>query len=78
VLGAAEIEEIAVPLHADSVEEWSSRVAALAGPLANMLRAMSDDAAAELRGRFERAAEPYLTDTGLDFPGVALLATVRR
>jgi SAM-dependent methyltransferase len=78
VLGDAEIEEVLVPLHAGSIEEWSSRVGALAGPLANMLRAMPDEVAAELRGRFERVARPYLTDAGLEFPGVALLATVRR
>jgi hypothetical protein len=42
------------------------------------VRAMPGDTAAELRGRFERAARPYLTDAGLEFPGVALLATVRR
>ena len=78
VLGGDEIEEVPVPLHADSIEEWSSRVGALAGPLANLLRAMPDEAAAELRGRFEQAAQPYLTDPGLEFPGVALLATIRR
>jgi SAM-dependent methyltransferase len=78
VLGEAEIEEVPVPLHAGSIDEWSSRVAALAGPLANLLRAMPDEAAAQLRGRFDRAARPYLTDTGVAFPGVALLATVRR
>ena len=76
VLGEAEIQEVPVPLHADSIEEWSSRVGALAGPLANLLQAMPDEAAAELRGRFEQAARPYLTDTGLEFPGVALLAKI--
>jgi SAM-dependent methyltransferase len=78
VLGGAEIEEVPVPLHADSVEEWSSRVGDLAGPLANLLRAMEPEAAAELRRRFEQAAQPYLTDAGLTFPGVALLASGRR
>ena len=50
---------------------------ALAGPLATLLAAMPDQAAALLRERFEKAAQPYVTDTGLDFPGVALLATIR-
>jgi SAM-dependent methyltransferase len=78
VLGAgAAIEEVDVPLHADSVEEWSSRVGALAGPLATLLAAMPDQAAALLRERFEQAAQPYVTDTGLEFPGVGLLATIR-
>jgi SAM-dependent methyltransferase len=78
VLGGADVEEVAVPLHADSIEEWSSRVGDLAGPLANMLRAMPDAAAAELQRRFEQAAQPYLGDSGVTFPGVALLAAGRR
>src|SRR3954451_7492737 len=60
VLGGAEVDEVAVPLHADSVEEWSSRVGDLAGPLATMLRAMDPETAAELQRRFEQAAQPYL------------------
>src|SRR5204863_5608571 len=78
VLGEADIEDVSVPLHADSIEEWSSRVLALAGPLANLVAAMQPDAARELQDRLEQAAQPYLTDAGLAFPGVALLATVRR
>jgi len=78
VLGGAEVEEVPVPLHADSVEEWSSRVGDLAGPLAAMLHAMDPETAAELQRRFEQAAQPYLTDAGLTFPGVALLASGRR
>jgi hypothetical protein len=78
VLGGAAVEEVPVPLHADSVEDWSSRVGDLAGPLAAMLHAMDPETAAELQRRFEQAAQPYLTDAGLTFPGVALLASGRR
>ena len=76
VLGVTAVEEVEVPLYAGSIAEWSSRVTALAGPLAGVLRAMPEAAAAELRGRFEQAARPYVTDAGVAFPGVALLATV--
>jgi hypothetical protein len=75
LLGGAAVEEVPVPLHADSVDEWAARVGDLAGPLSNMLRALQPDAAEELHARFERAAQPYVTDAGLVFPGVALLAT---
>lgn len=78
VVGDAEIEAVQVPLVAESGEEWSARVGALAGPLAAMLNAMPPEAAAELRGRFERGAAPYVRDGRLEFPGVALLATISR
>jgi SAM-dependent methyltransferase len=72
------VTEVAVPLHADSFDQWWTRTSALAGPLANMLGALPDVAAAELRGRLIEAARDYETPTGLDFPGVSLIASARR
>ena len=61
-----------------SFEEWWTRTLSLAGPLTTMLASLPDDAVA----RFERAAEssrvPYETPSGLEFPGVSLLASGRR
>lgn len=72
------VEEVEVPLHAPSFEEWWRRTLALAGPLAAMVGGLPEDAQARLRERLQEGAQPYLTETGLEFPGVVLLATARR
>jgi SAM-dependent methyltransferase len=77
-LSEVAVNEVMVPLRADSIQEWSSRVAALAGPLAKMLAALPADTAHALRGRLDEAAQPYVTPSGLEFPGVALVASARR
>jgi SAM-dependent methyltransferase len=72
------VSELPVPLRAGSFEEWWTRTSALAGPLAKMLASLPDDAAQALRARVREATVPYETPTGLEFPGVTLLASGRR
>ena len=72
------VDELSTPLRADSFDDWWSRTSALAGPVANLLAALPDDAASELRNRLLGAVQPYETPAGLEFPGVNLLATGRR
>jgi SAM-dependent methyltransferase len=72
------VSEVPVPLHADSFEEWWTRTSALAGPLAKILVSLPDEAALALRDRLREAVGPYESPTGLDFPGVTLLASARR
>jgi SAM-dependent methyltransferase len=72
------VREVKVPLLAGSFDEWWSRTAALAGPLAAMLAGLPDDAAAKLRERLHDAAAPYVTASGMEFPGLVLLAVGRR
>jgi SAM-dependent methyltransferase len=72
------VSELDVPLHIGSFEEWWRRTTALAGPLAKMLESLHPDAAQELRARAQEAAKPYETATGLEFPGVTLVASGRR
>jgi SAM-dependent methyltransferase len=72
------VSELPVPLRAGSFEEWWTRTSALAGPLAKMLESLPDDAAQVLRARLREATGPYETPTGLEFPGVTLLASGRR
>jgi SAM-dependent methyltransferase len=67
-----------VPLRVDSFDEWWARTSALTGPLANVVRALPEDAQRALRNRLQDAVHPYETSTGLDFPGITLLATARR
>ncbi|MEA2454595.1 MAG: hypothetical protein QOI45_857, partial [Thermoleophilaceae bacterium] len=71
------VSEVPVPLRVGSFGEWWTRTTALAGPRAKMLEAMPDDAAEALRTRAREAVEPYKTATGLEFPGVTLVAAGR-
>jgi ubiquinone/menaquinone biosynthesis C-methylase UbiE len=70
-----EVEEIAVPYRAASVDEWWNRSAALAGPLAKKLAALPEQAAQALRRSAAERIAAYRTDCGLDIPGLSLLAT---
>jgi ubiquinone/menaquinone biosynthesis C-methylase UbiE len=72
------VDEVSTPMHADSFEEWWSRTQSLAGPLATMLAALPDDAKQAIRARAEAAVGAYATPSGLEFPGVSLVATGRR
>jgi ubiquinone/menaquinone biosynthesis C-methylase UbiE len=72
------VDDVAVPMSVDSFDEWWLRTCALAGPLANVLASLPDEAALALRARAREAARPYETPAGLRFPGVTLLATARR
>jgi SAM-dependent methyltransferase len=72
------VSELPTPLRAGSFEEWWTRTAALAGPLANLLAALPDRAATALRARVGEAISEYETPAGLEFPGVTLLAAARR
>jgi ubiquinone/menaquinone biosynthesis C-methylase UbiE len=83
VLSAAGLVEVAIaelttPYRAATVDEWWSRTAVLAGPLARRLAALEPMEASQLRDRATQAASPYLGPDGLEFPGVSLLATARR
>jgi ubiquinone/menaquinone biosynthesis C-methylase UbiE len=72
------VEDVAVPMSVDSFDEWWLRTCALAGPLANLLASLPEEAALALRARAREATRPYETPAGLRFPGVTLLATARR
>jgi SAM-dependent methyltransferase len=72
------VTEVPAPLRSASFDEWWTRTSALAGPLAKRLAALPEDARRALRARLTEAVRPYQTPTGLDFPGVSLLAAGRR
>jgi SAM-dependent methyltransferase len=69
-----EVDELPMPLHAGSFDEWWARTVALAGPLANVLASLPSAAAGALRSRAREAVRPYETEDGLDLPGVTLIA----
>jgi SAM-dependent methyltransferase len=68
----AEIEEVEVPLRAGSFDEWWARTTTLAGPLAQLLRTLPED---EMRARARDRVHAYLTPSGLEIPGVSLVAS---
>ena len=69
------VDELETPLRAGSFEEWWTRTSALAGPLANMLASLSEEATHALHARLREDVRPYETTTGLEFPGVNLVAS---
>jgi SAM-dependent methyltransferase len=64
-----------VPYRAASAEEWWSRTAALAGPLAQRLAALPEPVRQALFARARDAISVYETPSGLDIPGVSLVAS---
>ena len=72
------VEELEVPYRAGSFDEWVGRSSELAGPVAQTLAALPAAARAELRERLQAAARPFTTADGLEFPGLALVASGRR
>jgi SAM-dependent methyltransferase len=72
------VTEVPTPLRDPSFDAWWTRTSALAGPLANRLATLPETASRQLRARLQAAVRPYQTPTGLNFPGVSLLAAARR
>ncbi len=68
-LADIEVREPPTPYRAASVEEWWSRTAALAGPLAQRLAALPEHAARALFARARAAIAAYETPAGLEIPG---------
>ena len=77
-LAGVQISELPTPLRAGSFEEWWARTSALAGPLAKILAALPEGAAQALRERLRDAVRPYTTPSGVEIPGVTLIASARR
>ena len=68
------IDDVEVPSLNASFDEWWARTSALAGPLANVLATLPDDAKHELVSRLHTAVAPYeQTDGTLVFPGESLV-----
>lgn len=69
------VEELPLHRRAKDFDDWWSKTSSLAGPLAAVLEELPPPTQAAIRGRLEIAVAPYLASTGLDFPGLALLAS---
>jgi SAM-dependent methyltransferase len=77
-LAGVEVREVATPYRGGSVEEWWTRTAALAGPLAQRLARLPEPAAHALFVRARAAIAEYETPAGLEIPGLALVAAAIR
>ena len=77
-LTQVDVREFDVPYRAASAGEWWQRTCALAGPLAQKLAALPEPAAQALAARAREAISVYETPTGLEIPGVSLLATAQK
>jgi SAM-dependent methyltransferase len=77
-LAGVQISELPTPLRAGTFEEWWARTSALAGPLAKILAELPEGAAQVLRERLRDAVRPYTTPSGLEIPGLTLIASARQ
>jgi SAM-dependent methyltransferase len=77
-LAGVQISELPTPLRAGTFEEWWTRTSALAGPLAKILAALPEGAAQALRERLRDVVRPYTTPSGLEIPGLTLIASARQ
>jgi enediyne biosynthesis protein CalE5 len=75
-LADCRVARVEAPTIAASFDEWWERTSALAGPLANVLPMLANDARTELVARLRDATAVYTAADGtLTFPGVSLLLT---
>jgi SAM-dependent methyltransferase len=71
------VEEFAITFRAANIDGHVERVSSLAGPLAAVFKNASPEQSAAVRRTAGDLAEPYVTDTGLEIPGRALLVSGR-
>ena len=71
------VRELDVPLRTPSFDTFWQRTCALAGPVAGIIAGLAVDDRSALVDRARIAVEPYRSSTGVELPGVALLATAR-
>jgi ubiquinone/menaquinone biosynthesis C-methylase UbiE len=72
------VEEFPAGYRTAGFEEWWTRTSALAGPVANLVRALPGEVQEEIEDRLRAAVIPYETAEGLDFEGMTLIASARR
>lgn len=72
------VGELDVPLRAPSFDAWWHRTAALAGPLSMILASLPEPAKDAIEERLRESTAAYATPSGMDFPGVAVIAGARR
>lgn len=72
------VTELDLPMRAPSVDDWWETTSSLSGGLSKRLATLSENATEAMRLRARKAAAPYETPSGVELPGLALLAAGRR
>jgi SAM-dependent methyltransferase len=72
------VTELPMTMREASVDAWWERRAALAGPLASILATLPEDAVRALRARASAAVGEHVSDAGVAFPALVLVAGGRR
>jgi ubiquinone/menaquinone biosynthesis C-methylase UbiE len=67
-------EEVPVSFRFRDIDEYLEVTTDTAGPMAIVLRELSDAELQEVRGRLEAGFAPFATDNGYEIPGLALCA----
>lgn len=72
------IDEVPAAMRPPSVEQWVDRASALSAPVAALSRTLPTEEWERVRSRAVELAQPFIGDTGLALPGLAVLASARR
>ena len=72
------VEQLQMPLRSPSFEAWWNRTKAVAGPVASIINRLDASAVAVLEERLRVAVAPYTTASGVELPGLVLLASAYR
>ncbi len=73
-----QVRAVATPWEGPSFDEWWNVVPALAGPVGTMLAGLPPETAEAIRAACEQELVRYESATGLEVPGLTLVATARR
>ncbi|MGQ0678688.1 MAG: class I SAM-dependent methyltransferase [Actinomycetota bacterium] len=70
--------ELPLPLQVGTFEDWWALTTALAGPITRVLASMPEPALMRAQEEARKAAAPFQTPDGLEFPGPTQVAFARR
>jgi hypothetical protein len=73
-----DIERVPAPVRTTSFEQWWTRTSALAGPVAAILARLDAVTSEALQDKLRQSVAPYTTRSGVELPGLTLLASARR
>ncbi len=76
--GDTVLEEVSVPMDADSFDRWWARTSGLAGPLSAVLASVDEQDATAIRELARASVSAYATPNGYHLPGQALVVSAGR
>jgi SAM-dependent methyltransferase len=70
---SVDVQQVPVPMHVGSFDEWWEIVPSLAGPVAALLTSLPDDVTSAIRGDAQVALQPHASDGRYTIPGLSLV-----